>query len=183
MLDQKGSRDFEQEVLPHLDAAYNLARWMTRNKEDAEDVVQEAYVRAFRFFGAFRGGNARAWILRIVRNTCYNWLQQNRPLQSAAEFDENLFGADPHTLDPEEALLQNASDKMLRHALEALPLKSREVLILREFEGMSYKEIAEVTGMPPGTVMSRLSRARDGLRQSLSHHASAPAIPTSTTAV
>ena len=183
MPDQKCTGDFEQEVLPHLDAAYNLARWLTRNKQDAEDVVQEAYVRAFRFFSAFRGGNARAWVLRIVRNTCYNWLQENRPLQSATEFDENSFGPDPRTLNPEQALLQNASDRMLRHALEALPLKFREVLILRELEGMSYKEIAEVTGMPPGTVMSRLSRARDGLRQCLSHHGSAPAVATSTTVI
>lgn len=167
MPDQKCTGDFEQEVLPHLDAAYNLARWMTRNEEDAEDVVQEAYVRAFRFFGAFRGGNARAWVLRIVRNTCYNWLQENRPLQSAAEFDENLFGPDTHTLNPEEALLQNASDKMIRQALETLPLKSREVLILREFEGMSYREIADTTGIPAGTVMSSLSRARGRLRHIL----------------
>lgn len=183
MPDQKGSSDFEQQVLPHLDAAYNLARWLTRNEEDAEDVVQEAYVRAFRFFGAFRGGSARAWVLRIVRNTFYNWLQENRPFQSAVEFDENLFGPDPRTLNPEQALLQNASDKMLRQALETLPLIFREVLILREFEGMSYKEIAEVTGMPPGTVMSRLSRARDGLRQSLSHHVSAPPVATSTAVI
>ena len=167
MPDQKCSWDFEQEVLPHLDAAYNLARWLTRNEQDAQDVVQEAYVRALRFFGAYRGGNSRAWVLKIVRNTCYNWLQENRPLQYAAEFDENLFGPDPRTLNPEEALLQNASDKTLRRALEALPLKSREVLILREFEGMSYREIADTTGMPPGTVMSSLSRARNGLRQSL----------------
>jgi RNA polymerase sigma-70 factor (ECF subfamily) len=167
MPDQKSSWDFEQEILPHLDAAYNLARWLTHNEQDAQDVVQEAFVRAFRFFGTFRGGNARAWVLRIVRNTCYNWLQQNRPLQSATEFDENLFGPDPRTPNPEEALLQRASDKMLRQALEALPLKFREVLILREFESMSYKEIAEVTGIPPGTVMSRLSRARGGLRTAL----------------
>ena len=169
MPDQKCSCDFEQEVLPHLDAAHNLARWLTRNEQDAQDVVQEAYARAFRFFGSFRGGNARAWVLRIVRNTCYNWLQANRPLQSAAEFDENLFGPDPRGLNPEEALLQDASDKMLRRALEALPLKFREVLILRELEGMSYREIADTTGMPAGTVMSSLSRARNGLRQSLAN--------------
>ena len=181
MPDQKSSWDFEQEILPHLDAAYNLARWLTHNEYDAQDVVQEAFVRAFRFFGTFRGGNARAWVLRIVRNACYNWLQENKPLQYATEFDENLFGPDPRTPNPEEALLQNASDKMLRQALEALPLKFREVLILRELEGMSYKEIAEVTGMPPGTVMSRLARAREGLRQSLSHYGGAPAIPTSAT--
>jgi RNA polymerase sigma-70 factor, ECF subfamily len=160
--------NFEKEVLPHLDAAYNLARWLSCNEQDAEDIVQDAYVRAFRFFPAFRGGNARGWILRIVRNTCYTWLRKNRPMQSATEFDENLFGPDPRTLNPEEALLQNANDKMLRQAMEALPLKLRDVLILRELEGMSYKEIAEVTGMPPGTIMSRLSRARAGLRRSLS---------------
>jgi RNA polymerase sigma-70 factor (ECF subfamily) len=178
--DQKGSWDFEQEVLPHLNAAYNLAHWLTRNEYDAEDVVQEAYVRAFRYFGAYRGGSARAWVLRIVRNTCFNWSQENRRLQSATEFDENLFGSDPRTLNPEEALLQNASDKVLRQALEGLPLIFREVLILREFEGMSYKEIAEVTGMAPGTVMSRLSRARDGLRQSLTNLPKADALKGST---
>jgi len=97
MPDQKSSWDFEQEILPHLDAAYNLARWLTHNEQDAQDVVQEAFVRAFRFFGTFRGGNARARVLRIVRNTCYNWLLENRPLQSATEFDENLFGPDPRT--------------------------------------------------------------------------------------
>ena len=179
MPDQKRSWDFEQEVLPHLDAAYNLARWLTRNEQDAQDVVQEAYVRALRFFGSFRGGNARAWVLRIVRNTCYNWLQANRPLQRAKEFDENLFGPDPHTLNPEEALLQNASDKMLRQAIESLPLKSREVLILRELEGMSYREIADTTGMPAGTVMSSLSRARRALRQSLAILVNGDTSPTS----
>ena len=160
--------NFEEKVLPHLNAAYNLARWLTCNEQDAQDVVQDAYVRAFRFFAAFRGGNARGWVLRIVRNTCYTWLQENRPTQFATEFDENLFGPDPHTRNPEETLLQKANDKMVRQAMKGLPLKLREVLILRELEGMSYKEIAEVTGMPPGTVMSRLSRARVGLRRSLS---------------
>jgi RNA polymerase sigma-70 factor, ECF subfamily len=171
--------NFEKEVLPHLDAAYNLARWLSCNEQDAEDIVQDAYVRAFRFFSAFRGGNARGWILRIVRNTCYTWLRKNRPMQSATEFDENLFGPDPRTLNPEEALLQNANDKMLRHAMEALPLKLRDVLILRELEGMSYKEIAEVTGMPPGTIMSRLSRARAGLRRALSDLTTVFSVPSS----
>ena len=180
MPDQKGPRDFEQEVLPHLDAAYNLARWLTRNEQDAQDVVQEAYVRALRFFGSYRGGNARAWVLRIVRNTCYNWLQENRPLQYATEFDENLFGPDPRSLNPEEAMLQDASDKILRRALEALPLRFREVLILRELEGMSYREIAETTGMAAGTVMSSLSRARNGLRKSLANLLKADALTRST---
>jgi len=163
--DQLG--DFEQAVLPHLDAAYNLARWLLRNDQDAQDVAQEAYLRAFRFFPGFRGGNARAWLLKIVRNTCYTWLHANRPLQDAAEFDENLFRPDSCAPNPEEALLQNDNGILLRKALEKLPPNFREVLILRELEGMSYKEISDITGMPAGTVMSSLSRARGRLRQAL----------------
>ena len=153
--------------MPHLDAAYNLARWLTRNDEDAQDVVQEACMRAFRFFGGFRGVNVRAWLLRIVRNTCYTWLQLNRPSQPTGEFDEEVFGPNPGAQNAEEALLRDDSSKLLRQALETLPTDSREVLILREIQGMSYKEISEVMGMPTGTVMSRLSRARSRLRQSL----------------
>ena len=159
--------NFEQEVLPHLDAAYNLARWLTRNGQDAEDVVQEAYLRAFRFFPGFRGGDARAWLMKIVRNTCYTWLNANRPLQDAAEFDESFFPPDSHAPNPEEVVLQNDSDTLVRKALQMLPSNSREVLILRELEEMSYKEIADITGMPIGTVMSSLSRARGRLRQAL----------------
>jgi RNA polymerase sigma-70 factor (ECF subfamily) len=158
---------FEQAVLPHLDAAYNLARWLTRNRQDADDVVQEAYLRALRFFPRFRGGNARAWLLKIVRNTWYTWFHSNRPLQDAVEFDENLAYPDRHARNPEEAVLQNASDTLVRKALEKLPPNFREVLILRELEGMSYREIANITGMPTGTVMSSLSRARSRLRQVL----------------
>ncbi len=159
--------NFEQEVLPHLDAAYNLARWLTRNDQDAQDIVQEAYLRAFRFFPGFRGGDARAWLMKIVRNTCYTWLHANRPLQDAAEFDENFFQPDSRAPNPEEVVLQNDSAALLRTALEKLPPNYREVLILRELEGMSYKEIADITGMPVGTVMSSLSRARGRLRQAL----------------
>ncbi len=177
MAENNCPRNFEQEVLPHLDSAYNLARWLTRNDQDAQDVVQEAYLRAFRFFGGFRGGEARAWLLKIVRNTCYTWLQQNRPQQPTAEFDENLFGPDPLAPNPEEALLRSDNGKLLRRALEILPTDFREVLILRELEGMSYKEISDVTGMPPGTVMSRLSRARSGLRQSLVNLVNADTMP------
>jgi RNA polymerase sigma-70 factor (ECF subfamily) len=165
MFEQNQLPNFEQEVLPHLDAACNLARWLTRNGLDAEDVVQEAYLRAFRFFPGFRGGDARAW--KIVRNTCYTWLNANRPLQDAAEFDENFFPPDSRAPNPEEVVLQNDSVALLRTALEKLPRNSREVLILRELEGMSYKEIADITGMPAGTVMSSLSRARGRLRQVL----------------
>ncbi len=159
--------NFEQEVLPHLDAAYNLARWLTRNDQDAQDIVQEAYLRAFRFFPGFRGGDARAWLMKIVRNTCYTWLHANRPLQDAAEFDENFFQPDSRAPNPEEVVLQKDSAALLRTALEKLPPNYREVLILRELEGMSYKEIADITGMPVGTVMSSLSRARGRLRQAL----------------
>ncbi len=158
---------FERAVLPHLDAAYNLARWLTHNERDAEDVVQESYLRAFRFFAGFRGGDARAWLMRIVRNTCYTWLHANRPLQEATEFDETLFSSDSRTPNPEEAVLRNDRGAVVRKALETLPANFREVLILRELEGLSYKEIAEITGMPAGTVMSSLSRARDRLRQVL----------------
>jgi RNA polymerase sigma-70 factor (ECF subfamily) len=167
MLDPERLPNFEEAVLAHLDAAYNLARWLTRNRQDAEDVVQEAYLRAFRFFPGFRGGNARAWLMKIVRNTCYTWLQVNRPLQDATEFDENLFPPDASTPNPEEVLLQNDSGSLVRQALEKLPPNFREVLILRELEGLSYEDIANITGMPPGTVMSSLSRARSRLRQTL----------------
>jgi RNA polymerase sigma-70 factor (ECF subfamily) len=158
---------FEQAVLPHLDAAYNLARWLTRDEQDAQDIVQESYLRAFRFFPSFRGGDAHSWIMKIVRNTCYTWLHQNRPLQSAMEFDENLFPPDSPGPNPEEVVLQNDSGNLVRKALEKLPTNFREVLVLRELEGMSYKEIAEITGMAAGTVMSSLSRARDRFRQAL----------------
>jgi len=167
MLEHNQLPNFEQAVLPHLDAAYNLARWLMRNEQDAQDVAQEAYLRAFRFFSGFRGGDARAWLLKIVRNTCYTWLHANRPLQEAAEFDENFFPPDSDAPNPEEVVLQNDSDTLVRKALEMLPSTSREVLILRELEGMSYKEIADITGIPIGTVMSTLSRARGRLRQVL----------------
>jgi len=165
--------DFAEDVVPHLDAAYNLARWLTRNDQDAQDVVQEAFMRAFRFLGSFRGGNVRAWVLRIVRNTCYTWLHQNRAQHPMLEFDEKFFGPDPLTSTPEEALSRNDDCALVRRALQDLPASHREVLILRELEGMSYKEISEIMDMPAGTVMSRLSRARNGLRQSLAnlgHH-------------
>jgi RNA polymerase sigma-70 factor, ECF subfamily len=167
MFAQNQLQNFEQAVLPHLDAAYNLARWMMRNEQDAQDVAQEAYLRAFRFFPGYRGGDTRAWLLKIVRNTCYTWLHANRPLQDAAEFDENSFSPDSYAPNPEDIVLQKDRGNLVRKALEMVAPNSREVLILRELEGMSYKEIAEVTGMPMGSVMSTLSRARDRLRQAL----------------
>jgi RNA polymerase sigma-70 factor (ECF subfamily) len=167
MLEQNNLPNFEEAVLPHLDAAYNLARWLTRNDQDAQDAVQEACLRAFRFFPSFHGGDARAWLMKIVRNACYTWLRANRPLQEAAEFDENLFPPDSCAPNPENVVLQNDDGTLVRKALEKLPPNFREVLILREIEGMSYKEIAHITGIPAGTVMSSLSRGRDRLRQAL----------------
>lgn len=158
---------FEQAVLPHLDAAYNLARWLTRNSQDAEDVVQEAYLRALRYFPGFRGGDGRAWLLIIVRNTCFTWLHANRPLKDATEFDENFAPPDSRAPNPEELALHTNTSTLVRKALEKLPRNFREVLVLRELEGLSYREIAAITGVPAGTVMSSLSRARARLRQAL----------------
>jgi RNA polymerase sigma factor (sigma-70 family) len=166
-MDGQNSISFEEALLPHLDCAFNLARWLTRSKQDAEDVVQESYLRAFLFFPGFRGGHSRAWLMKIVRNTCYTWMKTNRPLQNAGEFDENLLSPDARTPEPEEMMLKEDDRSLLRAALEKLAPNFREVLILREFEAMSYAEIAEVTGMPIGTVMSSLSRARSRLRQTL----------------
>src|ERR1700683_2799706 len=164
---QTGS--FEQIVLPHLDAAYNLARWLVRKPQDAEDIVQEAYLRAFKFFGGYQGGDARSWVLKIVRNTSYSFLEKNRPAELAEEFDEEVHTAVVEQPGAETALLQLADSRMLREALDELPVNFREVIVLRELEGMSYKEIAEVTGVPIGTVMSGLARARTQLRERLLH--------------
>jgi len=167
MIEHGHTPNFEEAVLPHLDPAYNLARWLMRNEQDAQDAVQEAYLRAFRFFPGFRGGDARAWLMKIVRNTCYTILRTNSSMREATEFDETVLMPDSQAPNPEQAALQNASDSSVRQAVESLPTGFREVLILREIEGMSYKEIAEITGMPTGTVMSSLSRARGRLRQAL----------------
>jgi RNA polymerase sigma-70 factor (ECF subfamily) len=158
---------FEQTALPHLDDAYNLARWLTHDDHDAEDVVQEAYLRAFKFFDGFHGGDGRAWLLAIVRNTCFTWLKRNRTAEPVASFDETLHGAADEALNPEVLMLQGAAREMLRAALDELPLEFREALVLRELEELSYKEIAAITGVPLGTVMSRLSRGRGLLRQRL----------------
>jgi RNA polymerase sigma factor (sigma-70 family) len=154
-------------VLPHLDGAYNLARWLTRNSADAEDMVQEAYLRAFKFFDTLRGVDSRAWLLTIVRNTCYTWLQQNRPRDLAEPFDEDVHSGESDSADPATLALKSANHQMLKEALEALPAEFREVVVLRDLEGFSYKEIAEIAKIPPGTVMSRLARARERLKQLL----------------
>jgi RNA polymerase sigma-70 factor (ECF subfamily) len=158
---------FEQVVLPHLDAAHNLARWLTRNDHDAEDVVQEAYLRAFRFFGSFHGVDGRAWLLAIVRNTCYTWLEKNRPPEPTVSFDEELHSGAATSFVPEAPMVRDEQGETLRQALDELPREFREVIVLRELEGLPYKEIATITGVPLGTVMSRLARGRERLQQCL----------------
>src|SRR6266581_4590322 len=158
---------FEQLVLPHLDAAFNLARWILRGRADAEDVAQEAMLRALRFFRGFHGGDARSWLLQIVRNTCYTWLEKNRPVELMTEFDEELH-PQPST-SPEALAIAGDNRERLIRALETLPPRFREVLVLRELEGCSYKEIASITAIPIGTVMSALARARQRLQSALTH--------------
>jgi len=161
---------FEEAVLPHLNAAYNLAHWLTRNDTDAEDVVQEAYPRAFKFFGGFHGTEGRSWLLVIVRNTCYTWMQHNRSPELCVPLDDETDEIESTDLDPESLLLQRADTLLVRRALEELPIEFREVLVFRELEEMSYKEIAIITELPLGTVMSRLARARKRLQLALSSH-------------
>jgi RNA polymerase sigma-70 factor (ECF subfamily) len=169
VLDTATRERFEQAVLPHLDAAYSLARWLTGNDQDAQDVTQEACLRAFRFFDGYQGGNMRSWLLTIVRNTCYTWIHHNRRPDTTEIFDEEIHSSESSGgIDPEIQLLASADKETLRRALEELPNMFRETLVLREIEGMSYKEIADVTSVTLGTVMSRLARARTRLRESLS---------------
>lgn len=155
---------FEALVLPHLDAAYNLARWMARNSSDGEDVAQEALLRAFRFFDTFRGEDARVWLLTIVRNTYFTWVRRELPRQNSDEFDERMHTDLEFTLTPESEVLRQATADQVRRAIERLPEEYREAILMREIEQLSYKEIASITKSPLGTVMSRLSRARAMLR-------------------
>jgi RNA polymerase sigma-70 factor (ECF subfamily) len=158
---------FEGAVLPHLDAAYNLARWLTGSAHDADDVVQDACVRALTFFEGFRGEDGRGWLLTIVRNTCYDWLRKNRSPTLIAVDHEDLEAAPDASPGPEAEQLRQADGRLLQAGLEALPVEYREALVLRELEGMSYREIAQVTGTPMGTVMSRLARGRKRLESVL----------------
>jgi RNA polymerase sigma-70 factor (ECF subfamily) len=161
----------EQAVLPHLDAAYDLARWLTRSDQEAEDVVQTACLRAVQFFDGFQGANPRAWLLAIVRNTFYDWLRQKSRLQElATPYDDEIHAVESGGAGPEAELLRRADARLLRQAFEALALPFREVMVLRELEGMSYKEIATIAGIPIGTVMSRLARARRQLQDYLIAH-------------
>jgi RNA polymerase sigma-70 factor, ECF subfamily len=156
---------FEATVLPHLDAAYNLARWMTRNATDAEDVAQEAMLRAFRFFDTFHGEDGRVWLMTIVRNTYLTWIRRQMPQQNSAEFDERVHTDIEAALTPESEFLRQATSEQVRRGIEQLPPEYREVILMRELEQMSYNEIAAVMQSPLGTVMSRISRARSMLRQ------------------
>ena len=160
---------FERAVLPHLNAAYNLARWLTRNEADAEDVVQEATLRAFRYFDGFSGENPKAWLLSILRNACFTWLAKNRPAEMAplddAISDSVALADEGGAQTPERAILAADDRGRLDRLIASLPAEFREVIVLREQEELSYREISEITAVPVGTVMSRLARARTRLRQ------------------
>jgi RNA polymerase sigma factor (sigma-70 family) len=168
-LSSQGTRRFGDIALPHLDSAYNLARWLTRNDHDAQDVVQEAYLRALRSFGGFRGDNARPWLLAIVRNTCYTWLKQHRRAEVEVPYDDDVHGGEgraegngdgANNANPESILARLDDVRLVDEALAQLPVGYREVVVLRDIEDLSYKEIALIAGLPMGTVMSRLARGR-----------------------
>jgi RNA polymerase sigma-70 factor (ECF subfamily) len=169
--DQNEMTAFDQAVLPHLDTAYNLARWLTRNDQDAEDITQEACLRAFKYWKGFSGRDCRSWLLAIVRNTFYSWLRQ-RSVQPLLTDDGEMDDTADGLPDPESALIQNVDRNTLRAALEDLPVEFREAIVLREMEGLSYKELADIAGVPIGTVMSRLARARKRLQIYLAKTAS-----------
>ena len=167
MQEEGKTAQFEAIALPLVGAAYNLARWLVRDDHDADDVVQEAYMRAFRFFGGYRGGDSRSWLLTIVRNTCYTWLQQNRSRELSEPIDDRLDEVGISTKNPETILLQTMDAQLVRQALEELPIEFREVLIMRELEDLSYRQISTIADLPIGTVMSRLARGRKRLRELL----------------
>ena len=167
MTDESQSRRFQEIALPHLDAAYNLARWIARSDTDAQDIVQEAFLRAFKSFGGFRGTSARPWLLAIVRNTCYTWLRQHRGSRLEVPYDDAVGSdeaAEPYPVDgdanPEALLAASEERQTFDAALDSLPAEFREAVILRDVEDLSYKEIAAVAAIPIGTVMSRLARGR-----------------------
>ena len=171
----QNERRYREVVLPHLDSAFNLARWLARNDQDAEDIVQEAFLRAYRFFDSFHGDDARPWIMGIVRNTFYTWYQQQRAQRQSTQFDEDLHSGtavDASAVqrsddNPETLLLHKDAQRQFHRALSALPEEFREVLVMRELEDLSYKDIAGIVGIPVGTVMSRLARGRKRLAQVL----------------
>ncbi len=158
---------FEQSIVPHMDAAYNLARWLTRNDFDAQDVVQEAYLRAFKFFAGLRNEDGRTWLLRIVRNTFYSWLEKNRRNEAKMADEDTAEAVASNTAAPDALLMKQMDSEALSEAIQELPVEFREALVMRELEGLSYKEMADVANLPLGTVMSRLARARRQLRRIL----------------
>src|ERR1700751_1260898 len=158
---------FEAMMLPHMDAAHNLARWLLRNEQDAQDVVQEAYLRAFKSFGGFHGSNGRAGLLTIVRNTSYTLLKKHRAVDLTTTFDEAIHASGHESASP-AIILEHAEDaELIKNAMDALPAEFREILTLRHQESLSYTEIGEILKIPIGTVMSRLARARGKLREYL----------------
>jgi RNA polymerase sigma-70 factor (ECF subfamily) len=174
------TRAFEALVLPHLDAAYNLARWLTRNDQNAEDLVQVAYLRAFKFFDGFRGTDARAWLLTILRNAYFTSLRDNRHEDADVSFDDDLHGQGMEQSDasfydignsPENVMVAHDTKRLVNQALESLPQTFREVIVLKEISDLSYKEIAEIADIPLGTVMSRLARGRKMLGDYLKKNA------------
>jgi RNA polymerase sigma-70 factor (ECF subfamily) len=158
---------FEALMLPHLDAAHNLAKWLLRNEQDAQDVVQEAFLRAFKSFGGFHGSNGRAWLLTIVRNTSYTLLKKNRVSDLTTPFDEEIHASDDESMSAATILERSEDAELIREAMDELPAEFREILTLRHQDDLSYKEIADVAQIPPGTVMSRLARARSKLTERL----------------
>ncbi len=173
MNDDENRQRFERLALPHLGAAYNLARWLTHNDHDAQDVVQDAFVRALRYIGSLRGDDARSWLLQVVRNTCFSWLEKNRPAE-LLRFDERDDNDDaihdiaaPAADEPQAVAARQAERAQINQAIAALPIAYREVLVLRELEDLSYSDIARIADIPIGTVMSRLARARGLMRQAL----------------
>ena len=158
---------FEETMLPHMDAAHNLAKWLLRNEQDAEDIVQEAYLRAFKSFGGFHGSNGRAWLLTIVRNTSYTLLKKNRAVDVTTTFDEEIHAASHEPVSP-ATILEHAEDaELISQAMDELPAEFREILVMQHQEGLSYKEIADIAQIPPGTVMSRHARACAKLKEYL----------------
>ncbi len=168
--EQAKQAQFEQTILRHIDAAFNLARWMIKNDQDAEDIVQESFLRAYKYFSSYQGGNSRSWLLTIVRNTCYTWLQENRAQGLTVDLNEEISSSEFEMDDPEQCLQIKVDRQSVIQALEKLPVEYRELIVLRELEELSYKEIALIAGVPIGTVMSRLARARQRLKDCLGQH-------------
>src|SRR5438034_963293 len=158
---------FEAIMLPHLDAAHNLAKWLLRREQDVQDVVQEAFLRAFKSFGGFHGSNGRAWLLTIVRNTSYTLLKKNRVADLTTPFDEEIHASDDESVNAATILERSEDAELIREAMDELPAEFREILTLRHQEDLSYKEIADIAQIPAGTVMSRLARARGKLKERL----------------